>query len=246
MNMKTNFSRTSLIVSMLMTMFGSAYAEETEASAAKWTGTVGSDLVSHYVWRGQDMAGVSLQPTLGVEWNGLSLSAWGSYSFDKDDTKEFDLTLSYTIGGLTVGVTDYWFSYSDPAIKNRYFQYQAHETAHVWEGNVGYDFGCLALNWYTNFGGADGVNEDGDRAFSSYFNVTCPFEWVGLNWEAELGIVPWETSFYAETDKANVSNVGIGAVKTINCSNGFSFGLSSKAIWNPTTNYGFFVLGVSL
>ena len=40
--------------------------------------------------------------------------------------------------------------------------------------------------------------------------------------------------------------VGIGAVKTINCSNGFSFGLSSKAIWNPTTNYGFFVLGVSL
>ena len=45
MNMKTNFSRTSLIVSMLMTMFGSAYAEETEASATKWTGTVGSDLV---------------------------------------------------------------------------------------------------------------------------------------------------------------------------------------------------------
>ncbi|MCQ2217322.1 MAG: hypothetical protein MJZ33_02410 [Paludibacteraceae bacterium] len=245
--MKAMLKRTSLMVAMLMTLLvnGNATEEQTETSV-KWNGTVAADLVSHYVWRGQDMAGVSLQPTLGVEYNGLSLTAWGSYSFDKDDNKEFDLTLSYAIGGLSFGVTDYWFSY--PSLPtNRYFQYQAHETAHVWEGQVGYDFGFLALNWYTNFGGADGVNEDGERAYSSYFNISCPFDWVGLSWTADAGIVPWKTSFYADADKDfSFTNVGIGATKTINCSNGYSFGVSSNIIWNPSTNYGFFVVGVSL
>ena len=36
--------------------------------------------------------------------------------------------------------------------------YSAHQTSHVFEANVGYDFGPHALNWYTNFAGNDGVN----------------------------------------------------------------------------------------
>ena len=247
MKAKAMLERMSLILMLLMSLTVKGYAEEeTSDNSAQWNGTVACDLVSHYVWRGQDLGGVSIQPTLGVEWKGLSLSAWGSYGFDEDDTKEFDLTLGYSAGGFSVGVTDYWFSYSDPNIKNRYFQYQAHETAHVWEAQVGYDFGFLALNWYTNFGGADGVKENGDRAYSSYFNISCPFDWAGLSWTADAGIVPWETSFYAETDKFSVANVGIGATKTINCANKYSFGISSNVIWNPTTNYGYFVVGISL
>ena len=39
---------------------------------------LGSDIVSSYIWRGQDLGGVSLQPTLGLEYKGISLSAWGS------------------------------------------------------------------------------------------------------------------------------------------------------------------------
>lgn len=243
--MKAMLKRASLIVSMSVAFMGNGYSEEATENSANWNGTVGCDVVSHYVWRGQDMAGVSLQPTLGVEYKGLSLSAWGSYSFDKDDTKEFDLTLSYAIAGLSLGVTDYWFSYPDAEV-NRYFEYQAHETAHVWEAQVGYDFGFMALNWFTNFGGADGVKENGKRAYSSYFNVACPFDWAGLGWTAEVGIVPWETSFYAETDEFSFSNIGLGATKTIECSKGYSFGVSSSITWNPTTNYAFFVVGVSL
>lgn len=62
------------------------------------------DIVSSYIWRGQDLGSTSLQPTLGLGFRGLSLSAWGSVGLaDPADTKELDLTLGYTIGGLNVG-----------------------------------------------------------------------------------------------------------------------------------------------
>ena len=37
--------------------------------------TVAADVVSQYIWRGQDLGHVSLQPTLGIGYKGLSLSA---------------------------------------------------------------------------------------------------------------------------------------------------------------------------
>ena len=70
------------------------------------TATIGIDFVNQYIWRGQDLGNVSLQPTLGVEWKGLSLAAWGSVGFRAEDTKELDLTLSYNTKGFTVGLTD--------------------------------------------------------------------------------------------------------------------------------------------
>ena len=35
----------------------------------------GLDLVSKYMWRGTDMADFSIQPSLGISWKGLSLTA---------------------------------------------------------------------------------------------------------------------------------------------------------------------------
>ena len=68
--------------------------------------TVSADVVSKYVWRGLELGDVAVQPTLGVGYKGLSLTAWGSYGLsNKDDVKEFDLTLGYTIGGLNIGTT---------------------------------------------------------------------------------------------------------------------------------------------
>ena len=156
--------------------------------------TISGDIVSSYIWRGQDLGNVSLQPTLGVGYKGLSLTAWGSVGLtDASDTKEFDLTLAYTIGGLNIGVTDYWLNEGlDP--KNRYFKYDAHETNHVFEANIGYDFGFASLQWFTNFAGNDGVNKDGKRAYSSYAEVAVPFKLVTVDWTAAAGVVPYAFS----------------------------------------------------
>ena len=72
--------------------------------------SVGVDLVSGYVWRGQDLGGVSLQPNASIAYKGFSLGAWGSVGIESSDTKEFDLILGYSTGGFSISVTDYWYN----------------------------------------------------------------------------------------------------------------------------------------
>ena len=202
---------------------------------------VGADVVSSYIWRGQDLGNVSIQPTLSIGYQGFSLTAWGSTGFSKEDTKEFDLTLGYAAKGFSVSVTDYWFN-NGPG----YFHYGARNTAHVFEAQVGYDFGFLSANWYTNFAGNDGVNSDGNRAYSSYFNLTVPFSLGGLEWSASVGATPWANTFYnGGANGFEVTDVSIGAAKEIRVTDSYSFPIFARAIWNPATEGAYFVFGIS-
>ena len=96
--------------------------------------------------------------------------------------------MAYASEGFNVGITDYWFS------EGNYFNYKAHQTTHVWEANVGYDFGFLSVQWFTNFAGNDGLNRSGKRAYSSYFEIVAPFRLAKLDWTATIGAVPYATT----------------------------------------------------
>ena len=138
---------------------------------------LGADIVSDYIWRGQDFGDVSLQPELSVAWKGLSLSAWGSVGLsDKDDARELDLTLSYETGGLSFGIIDYW----NDGDGKPYFYYKNDDTAHSFEGFVSYDFGPVGASWQTYFAGSD-YQADGKRAYSSYFELSAPFRLARLS-----------------------------------------------------------------
>lgn len=203
--------------------------------------SVGVDLVSGYLWRGQDLGNVSIQPSAAVGYKGFTLSGWGSVGFDKEDTKEFDLTLGYATGGFSISVTDYWFNGGAG-----YFHYGAHNTAHVFEAQVGYDFGPLAVNWFTNFAGDDGVNKDGDRAYSSYVSVAAPFRLGGLDWTAEVGATPWATTFYNDgTNGFEVCDISLGVTKEVKISDSFSLPVFAKATWNPATEGAYFAVGMT-
>ena len=209
--------------------------------------TISGDLVSNYIWRGQDCGDVSIQPTLGVSYKGLSLIAWGSVGLsNSNDTKELDLTLSYTTGGFNIGITDYWFNVGlDP--ENRYFKYDAHGTNHVFEANIGYDFGLVSLQWYTNFAGNDGLNKNGKRAYSSYFEANVPFKLATVDWSATVGVIPYATSFYNEwTSGFSVTNIALKASKDIKITDSFSIPLFAQLVGNPRTQKGYFVLGFTL
>ena len=209
--------------------------------------TVAADVVSQYVWRGQDLGNVSLQPTLGIGYKGLSLSAWGSVGLaDADDTKEFDLTLAYTIGGLNIGITDYWFNAGlDP--DNRYFMYNAHSTNHVFEANIGYDFGVASVQWFTNIAGNDGVNKDGKRAYSSYLELAVPFKLATVDWTASVGAIPWATSFYnGWTSGFAVTNVSLKATKDIKVTDSFSIPIFGQVMANPRTQNAYLAFGFTL
>lgn len=201
--------------------------------------SVGADLVSGYIWRGQDLGGVSLQPSVSISYKGFSLEAWGSVGFESKDDKELDLTLGYENGGFSLSVTDYWFN-SGPG----YFHYGTRNTAHTFEAQIGYDFGPLAVNWYTNFAGTDGVNKDDKRAYSSYLSLAAPFNLGGLEWTAEVGATPWATDYYDANGFA-VCDVSLGVSKDIKITDTFSLPLFAKATWNPRTEGAYFIVGLS-
>lgn len=207
--------------------------------------TVAADMVSRYIWRGLDAGCTAIQPTLGVGYKGLSLTAWGSYSVtDPDDTKEFDLTLGYSVGGFNIGITDYWFSVGgDP--EGRYFKYDAHATNHIFEATVGYDFGLASLQWYTNFAGNDGLNKDGKRAYSSYVEANVPFKLATVDWTATVGAVPFATDFYGTTGFA-VTNLALKATKDIKVTDSFSIPIFGQVVANPCSQKAYLVFGFTL
>ena len=206
--------------------------------------SLAADVVSSYIWRGQDLGSTALQPTLGVEYKGLSLTAWGSYGLvNTADTKEFDLTLAYATGGLNIGITDYWFSAGlDPDA--RYFKYDAHGTNHVFEANLGYDFGPLSLQWFTNFSGND-YKADGKRAYSSYVEVAVPFRLATVDWTATAGAVPFESALYGTSGFA-VTNLALKATKDIKVTDTFSIPVFGQVVGNPCSQKAYLVFGFTL
>ena len=103
--MKTRSVKWVIMAMALLSMampFTAKAQDKVEASA-------GVDLVSGYVWRGQDLGGVSLQPSASIAYKGFSLGAWGSVGIESSDTKEFDLILGYSTGdGLLVQCDRRW------------------------------------------------------------------------------------------------------------------------------------------
>ncbi len=204
--------------------------------------TVSADVVSTYVWRGMECGSAAIQPTLGIGYKGLSLSAWGSYGLvDTNDAKEFDLTLAYSTGGFNIGITDYWFNTPE----ERYFLYDANKTSHIFEANIGYDFGPAAIQWFTNFAGNDGYNKDGKRAYSSYVELSAPFKLASVDWSATVGAVPYATDFYG-VDGFAVTNVSLKATKDIKVTDSFSIPVFAQVAANPSTEKAYLVFGFTL
>lgn len=205
--------------------------------------TVGADLVSEYVFRGVKCGDAALQPTLGVSAGGFEVSAWGSIGVVNFlDTKELDITLSYSLAGAGIGVTDYWFSTGGEPY-GRYFKYKDDATNHIFEAFLGYDFGFASINWYTNFYGND-FKADGSKAFSSYCELAAPFSAFGADWTAALGFVPMESPLYG-TDGFAVTNVSLAAAKSIDITESFSLPLSAGLTVNPCAEMAYLVFGIT-
>lgn len=205
--------------------------------------TIATDFVSQYYWRGQELGDISVQPTLGIGWKGLSLTAWGSVGLSNNaDTKEFDLTVAYAVKGFHVGVTDYWFNYP----REKYFAYRNNNTSHVFEGNLGYDFGFLSVNWFTNFAGNDGKNKSGHRAYSSYVELAAPFRLAKCDWTASVGAVPYATTFYAKADGFAVTSLSVKACYEVPVTEKFHVPLFAQVSANPSTGKAYLVAGFTL
>ena len=57
-----------------ITLFAMGLVISLTAHAQGVETSIGADIVSSYIWRGQDLGSTAIQPTLGIEYKGLSFS----------------------------------------------------------------------------------------------------------------------------------------------------------------------------
>lgn len=212
---------------------------------------VGGELVSNYIFRGRRFGGISVQPEFGYTYRGFTVKAWASSDFHLDEN-EIDLYAEYQYKGFKITFQDVFFQ---PQGKQfRYFDYRGKDIPHDYEAGVHYRIServPLQLSWYTKVAGQDyTVNHSpenreftGQRMFSSYFELSYPFTFRGIDCKPEIGFTPWRGTY---ADKFAVNNIAMQVSKSINITGTFSIRLFGKLIANPFDNRMFFVGGLGL
>lgn len=219
----------------------------------KFTVNGNIDLVNNYVWRGMDQnSGFSVQPMLGFTYKGFSLSAWGSQSLTNNadrDVQELDINLGYSIKGISVTITDYWWG----GLHNPYGYYK-HGPAdnpvdggHHFEATVAYNFGekvPLSLSWSTWFAGADLHTSTDKRCYSTYigasYNITCL---NNITLTPSIGFTPWKGYYH---EKAAFTDISLKATKNATISDKISIPLFVQFIASPVNDHVYLVAGVGI
>ena len=209
-----------------------SYAEEKESN---FSFEVGADVVSNYLWRGQNLGGLSIQPSVTLGWKGIYISGWGNIGADNWKfnylNPELDVTIGYDNYGLKLDLTHLYYFYGDKYFKGLGDANNEYSESTI-EVHAGLDVGewasivPLTVDWYTTVLGYDPVldengnvvlNENGNakRAYSTYielgYDITLPLEIVlGI----KVGFTPWKGMFtdYAEVWK-NGQTVGINNIQ---------------------------------
>lgn len=216
---------------------------------------LGADFVSSYVWRGIRQTGISVQPSLGVSYNGFSLSAWGSTDFKSDSDgnssfKEVDFTAAYEVNNFKIALTDYWW---DGSGTYDYFRgAKDGYSGHMLEGTIAYTFPeqfPLSLTWNTFFlGKGNKKGADQKNSFSTFIEAEYPFAVKDLvDMSVAVGVSPWESPIYRNTGFA-VTQVKIHAEKGIPLSSSFTLPVFADVIFNTNKHEEDvnFVFGISL
>jgi len=228
-----------LKVTLLAVAVGMSASENVKAQSMN----VGADLVSSYVWRGvfQGNAGPAFQPTLSLTTGNFTIGAWGSTDFNA--AKEFDLYAGYSIGNLSLTVTDYWWEGQGVG---KYFDYKDNSTNHWFEASLGYNFGetlPLSLTWSTMLLGKD-KDSNGDAMYSSYFEAKYSTKVEDVAVDLGLGVVPFKSDLYGCNDLA-VTNVFVKGTKEVKFTDSFSLPVYVQAIFNPRAEQTHLVVGVT-
>ena len=217
-----------LSIAALLLIFYTVKAEKPEKP--KFSYNVNVDLTSAYLWRGFYDGGLSLQPSVNLNYGNFTVGAWGNLGSSdwkfNDDTyffPELDIYLIYYIKQFKVSVTH--LHYFD----SKYFDF-SNGVSLKHEGNTNQtevmlsytvsDNIPLSLSWATQLWGGDGYYADSTattlkRAYSSYlevaYNFRLPYEinlttvagfspWRGLYTEYEGNFAFNNLSFYAERE----------------------------------------------
>lgn len=225
-----------LILSLLFIGSLSLFAQSDTIPKISITG--GIDLVSHYIWRGQDYGHKpSLQPGLSATWNNFTLGYWGAYRIAGSGDHETDFYIEKTVGPVTFGIWDYW-SYSD-SISNDYFDYNKNSTSHVLEAQIllsgGEKLPFNLLGSYLFYGA--------DPSKSMYFELQYLHSFGSIETQTFAGFQA-KGDYYAP--KAAFVNLGCSASKSFKITEHWSLPINLSFIVNPDSKKAYLVAGITL
>ncbi len=206
-----------------------AYAEPAGDKELGLSFEVGADIVSSYIWRGQNLGGLSIQPSVTLGWQGLYLSGWWNVGADnwafENLNPEMDLTLGFDRWGVQVDLTHYYYFGGEKfLLGNCDMTLDDNASRSTMELHAGFHLGDvvekvpLSIDWYTTVLGGDGYideNEELKRAYSTYIQVGYDFVLpLGTVIGAKVGLTPWRGAYsgYEEVWK----NAGTVALTNLN------------------------------
>ncbi len=203
--------------------------------------STGLDIYSSYIWRGSKFgSGPAFQPSVEFSAGDFALGAWGSVSAGTDESLEMDLYASYSLGPVSLAVTDYYFG-------GDWTDYSA---THSLEPSA-----TLALGGFTLMGAymilpdgsenAKGEENKGDM----YFEAGYSFEKFSIG----LGAGEGQYTMHREkhgigvwNDDFGICNINIGTSKEVKITDDFSLPVSGSVVLNPSTGGFFITVGISL
>lgn len=221
------------LLPVLIAVMAALPAKAYEFPGFEWS--AGADITSAYLWRGMKYGGLAFQPDVTVGYGGLNLEAWVNlspqdYTF-KTFAPEIDLTLSYTIAGLTVGATHYYyfdgtrfFDYRKPTLADYNNEDYATNQTEVF---AKFALGDLVENipltvmWSTFVGGDDWcpLYEDPTdeekvtgikKAYSSYIELSYDAELpLGFTLTPTIGMTPWKSFYNFYEHDFSVNNISL-------------------------------------
>lgn len=212
--------------------------------------TLGVDVVSRYVWRGQVYGDTPcFQPWAGISLAGFALSTWGSFAFAPvasdaaGGTTEVDISLSRSLdlptGTITATVTDYHF----PSGGISYFEFAGDGTgSHTVDACVAYrgpDRLPLGLCASVN------VHNDDDHA--TYVEASCPFTTGSAQVSLAAGATTGKSAWYGtDSNGAHFIHAAVTASKPLKISDAFAPTLKVSWILNPDAKRVLLVAALSL
>ena len=216
----------------------------------EWSMTVGADAVSHYLWRGMELGGPSIQPSVYFDYEkgdwAVGLGAWGTKSVFKnrygEHYNELDLSVEASWRNLTLSLADYG--------EGKYFG--------PWQEGHFLDFGLsftldddipLTFSWYsiinqTFEGGFDGGSGfDWAAAFPSYFEMAYDFSICDIDFSVAAGLWPYASGYY-ENEAFGVCNLNLSVGYEFELCDDMALPVSAQVMYNPAWNEFFWGVGV--
>ncbi len=257
--MKIYLLTPSLVFLSMLSIFNplkSQSINENDSNKTNLKFTIGSDIVSRFIWRGIDYGNSpAIQPSFSLTTHKFEVGCWGSTATNSNYT-EIDLYAKYTINKIAFIITDYFVPTINGGTNrtdNRFFNFNDKTTSHTIEASLAFkgdEKFPLSLLCGVYFYGNDkrwGYNILKDSTektyFSTYAEAAYTFSFQENTVDVFIGITP---SAGAYGNKFGVVNVGIAGNRKIKISENFELPIKASIIFNPLTSNAFFVFGITL